>query len=64
VITIADWITETIASWTSRPVIRAWRPTGETRNRSMTPRLRSSITPMPAQPPAKAPVMTTIPGVR
>src|SRR5215207_1033677 len=28
VITISDWITDTIASWTSRPLMRAWRATG------------------------------------
>ncbi len=40
------------------------RLTGVTRNRSMTPRLMSSITPNPFHPPENSAVITTMPGVR
>ncbi len=48
----------------TRPSMIAPRLVGATRKRSMTPRSRSSITPMPLQPPANMALMTTMPGVR
>ncbi len=61
---ISDWMSMLIAPWASRPVISEPRRTGVTRKRSMTPRSRSSMTGIPAQPDANSAVITTTPGAR
>ncbi len=61
---MADWMTPTMAPWTSRPAMSELRLAGLTRNRSTTPRSMSSMRSMPLQPALNRQVMTTMPGVR
>ncbi len=61
---ITDWMTTTTASLTRRPAISASRWTGETRNRAVTPRLRSSISAIPLHAELNIAVITTTPGAR
>ena len=61
---ITDWMTTTTASLRRRPAISASRWTGETRNRAVTPRLRSSISAIPLHAELNIAVITTTPGAR
>ncbi len=61
---MTDWIRTTTASLTSRPRISASRRTGDTRKRSVTPLLRSSISAIPLQPEENSADMATTPGTR
>ena len=61
---IMVWIATMIPCCTSLPPINADRLTGDTRNRSRTPRSRSSIMLMPLHPAVNSAVMITMPGTR
>ena len=61
---ITDWMRMTSIACSSRPAIIELRRAGDTRKRSTTPRLMSSIIPIPPQPAENSAVITTTPGVR
>ena len=61
---ISAWITTITASCPRGPAISEPRRAGETRKRSITPRSRSLMIPMPLQPAEKRAVMAMMPGTR